>query len=48
MDWVETKNSKADLKRNYAGTCYLQILCPIPRHESSAEAEASDRRFAYG
>ena len=38
MDWVETKNSKPDLKRNYAGTCHLQILCPIPRNESSAEA----------
>jgi hypothetical protein len=39
MDWVKAKNSGPDPKRNYTDTCYLQILCLIPCHESSAEAK---------
>jgi len=38
MDYVETKNSRPDPKRNYTDICYLQILCLIRRLESSAEA----------
>jgi len=48
MDWVETENSRPDPKRNYTDICYLQILCPIRRLESSVEASRRDRRSAYG